>query len=54
MCWFGIEDQTCSTRNRIASTHFFVLFHTLVWKAIDWIESIIHRSSFICVTRLHI
>jgi len=31
MCWFGIEDQTCSTCNRIASTCFFVLFHTLVW-----------------------
>ena len=54
MCWFGIEDQTCSTHKRIASTRFLVLFHTLVWKAIDWIESIIPRSSFICVTRLHI
>ena len=54
MYWFGIEDQTCSTCNKIASTCFFVLFHALVWKAIDWIESIIHRSSFICVTWLHI
>ena len=54
MCWFEIEDQTCSTRNRIASTCFFVLFHTLVLKAIDWIESITPRSSFICVTWLHI
>ena len=40
-----IEDQTCSTRNRIANTIFFVLFHALVWMAIDQIESIIPRSS---------
>jgi len=33
MCWFGREDQTCSTRNRIADTHFdssfFVLYSSL-------------------------
>jgi len=54
MCWFGIEDQTSSTRNRIANIRCFVLFHALVWKAIDWIESIIPGSSFICITQLHI
>ena len=40
-----IEDQTCSTRNRIANTLFFVLFHALVWMAIDQIDPIIPRSS---------
>jgi len=56
MCWFGREDQTCSTRNRIADTVFIqvVLFYALVWKAIGWIESIFPRSSSFRVIQLRV
>jgi hypothetical protein len=39
------EDQTCSTRKRIANLRSLVWSHTLVRMVIDWIEFIIPRPS---------
>ena len=39
------EDQTCSTRKRIANLRSLIWFYALVRMVIDWIEFIIPRPS---------
>ena len=51
MCWFGREDQTCSTRNRIADTRFhsscFVLYSSLEGY---WLDRV-HLSQIFLISR---
>jgi len=59
MCWFGIEDQTCSTRNRIANTRFFVLFLCFIsYSSLEcyWLDRVHHSQIFfyLCYTATHL